>query len=135
MEAGEEFEDIGTGIGQSHRHKLRPAPRIQEYCSPGDKQVSPYHPDLEYNIRKVILGSTSSAEFSRKVPILMQNSNGPCPLLALEVIDTSSNKGSPPQWQKYGHTIRRCKEPIDGDTATGETSTKMDSFDMILGEG
>ena len=36
--------------------------------------------DMEYQIRQVTLGNGSG---SRKVPILMQNSNGPCPLLAL----------------------------------------------------
>ena len=68
---------------------------INEYCSPSDEKVSSYPPDMEYNIRKVILGSTSSTGFFRKVPILMQNSNGPCPLLARQSHRHKLQRGGP----------------------------------------
>lgn len=45
-----------------------------------NQQASSYPPGMDYHLRQITLGVGAS---SRKVPILMQNANGPCPLLAL----------------------------------------------------
>ena len=84
------FAQISSSPATQHPPSSTSSPPVQKSATTNrtsagtaehrNQQASSYPPDMDYHIRQITLGVGSS---SRKVPILMQNSNGPCPLLAL----------------------------------------------------